>query len=140
MKNLSVLSSVGDRVIVSSNRVFTFAVYFRHSFLKIFCRERSIAIRTYRNGYKFRSVSSPLVRIGGTHALPIGTHIAHQTNSPSIEIRGIFRRQIDEITRSVYQAPANIMAIGRAIASEVAKIVRTFQRKPSNGNNPNGAV
>src|ERR1700681_705349 len=102
MKNLSVLSSVGDRVIVSSNRVFTFGVYFRHSFLKVFCRERSIAIRPYWNGKNFRSVSGPLGRIGGACALAIGAHIAHETNSKTIEIRGILMRQIDEITRSVH--------------------------------------
>jgi len=70
----------------------------------------------------------------------IGAHVAHQTNSKTIEIRGILRRQIDEITRSVHQAPANIMAVRRAITSEIAKIVRALKWKPPNGNDSNGAV
>src|SRR3979411_1463508 len=140
MKTTRLLRRVCNCVIVSSNGVLSFGVYFRHSFLKVFCRERSIAIWAYWNGQNFRSVSGPLGRIGCAHALTIGTHIAHETNSKTIEISGVFRRQIDEITRPVHQAPTNIMAIRRAITSEIAKIVRALKWKSPNGNDPRGAV
>src|SRR6266550_6931705 len=77
--------------------------------------------------------------IGSPRTLAVRADVANQSNPQAVEILRVSSRQVHQVVRPIHLAPADVMTIGRAVTSEISKILCAFQQKPANGHDARGS-